>query len=92
MITWFTVVMLVVAIAAGLLRLVLGFAGRRPSDLSVGSIALIVVLLSVQVVIAIIAPFAGYPPQGDLLEYWVYLVSALILPALQRSWLQSLQT
>lgn len=80
MILWFTVVQIAVAIAAGLLCLVLGFAGRRPSDLSVGSLALVELLLIVQVVIAIIAPFAGNPPTGDLLEYWVYLVSAVILP------------
>ncbi|QTV79540.1 hypothetical protein [Microbacterium sp. NIBRBAC000506063] len=80
MILWFTVVQIAVAIAAGILCLVLGFAGRRPSDLSVGSLALVELLLIVQVVIAIIAPFAGNPPTGDLLEYWVYLVSAVILP------------
>ncbi|MDR6868619.1 hypothetical protein J2Y69_003243 [Microbacterium resistens] len=81
MILWFTVVQLAVAVAAGLLCLILGFAGRRPSDLSVGAIALVEVLLIVQVVAAIIAPFAGNPPLGDALEYWVYLVSAVLLPA-----------
>ena len=81
MILWFTVVQLAVAVVAGLLCLILGFAGRRPSDLSVGAIALVEVLLIVQVVAAIIAPFAGNPPLGDALEYWVYLVSAVLLPA-----------
>lgn len=80
MILWFTIAQLAVAIAAGLLCLGLGFAGRRPSDLSVGSLALVEVLLIVQVVVAFIAPFAGNPPTGDLLEYWVYLISAVILP------------
>ena len=80
MILWFTIAQLAVAIAAGLLCLGLGFAGRRPSDLSVGALALIEVLLIVQVVVAIIAPLAGNPPTGDLLEFWVYLISAVILP------------
>jgi len=80
MILWFTIAQLAVAIAAGLLCLGLGFAGRRPSDLTVGALALIEVLLIVQVVIAFIAPLAGNPPTGDLLEYWVYLISAVILP------------
>jgi hypothetical protein len=80
MILWFTIVQVTIAVAAGLLCLVAGLAGRRPSDLTVGSLALIEVLLLAQVVVAIIAPFAGNPPTGSALEYWVYLVSAVILP------------
>lgn len=86
MIAWFTVVQIVVACAAGLLCTVLGLAGRRPSDLSVGTQALILLLLIVQVVIAIIAPLAGNPPTGDLLEFWVYLVSAVLIPPAAVAW------
>jgi len=77
---WFTIVQVVVAVAAGVFCVVAGLIGRRPSDLSVGALALVEVLLVVQVVVAIIAPLAGNPPTGDLLEYWVYLVSAVLLP------------
>ncbi|ALX66774.1 hypothetical protein [Microbacterium sp. XT11] len=80
MILWFTVVQIAVAVAAGLLCLVLGLAGRRPSDLSVGALALVELLLIGQVIVAIVSPFAGNPPTGDLLEFWVYLVSAVLLP------------
>ncbi|MFP1601930.1 hypothetical protein PTQ19_05830 [Microbacterium esteraromaticum] len=80
MILWFTVVQIVVALAAGLFCLIAGFAGRRPSDYTVGSLLLVEVLLIAQVVIAIIAPFAGNPPTGDLLEFWVYLIAAVLLP------------
>lgn len=80
MILWFTIVQIIVAIAAGVFCLVAGFAGRRPSDFSVGALAIVEVLLIVQVVTAIVAPLAGNPPTGDLLEYWVYLVSAALLP------------
>lgn len=80
MILWLTVVQIVVALAAGAFCIVAGLAGRRPSDLSVGALAIVELLLVVQVVVAIIAPFAGNPPTGDLLEYWVYLVSAVLLP------------
>lgn len=79
MIFWFTITLLVISVLAGLLCLILGLAGRRPSDWSVGSLALIEVLLIAQVVIAIVAPLAGNPPSGSLLEYWVYLVSAVLL-------------
>ncbi len=80
MILWFSIAQIAIAVAAGLLCMVLGLAGRRPSDLSVGAVALVEVLLVVQVVVAIIAPWAGNPPTGDLLEFWTYLVSALLLP------------
>lgn len=86
MILWFTVVQLVVTVAAGMLCLVLGLTGRRPSDLSVGALALAELLLLAQAVIAIVSPFAGNPPTGDLLEYWMYLVSALLLPLAAVAW------
>lgn len=80
MIAWFTNLQIVVACAAGLFCLIAGFAGRRPSDYTVGSLAIVEVLLIVQVVVAIVAPLAGNPPTGDLLEFWVYLVAAVLLP------------
>lgn len=80
MIPWFTILTIVVSVAAAVFCLVAGFAGRRPSDYSVGALALVEALLVAQVVIAIIAPLAGNPPTGDLLEFWVYLVSAVLLP------------
>ncbi|APF35518.1 hypothetical protein [Microbacterium paludicola] len=86
MITVFTIVQVAVAVAAGLLCTVLGLANRRPSDLSVGSLALVEVLLIAQVVVAIIAPLAGNAPSGSLLEFWVYLVSAVLLPPAAVLW------
>lgn len=86
MITWFTITLIVVACAAGLLCLVLGFAGRRPSDLSVGALALVELLVIAQIVISIVAPFAGNPPVGDPLEFWMYLVSAALLPLAAVVW------
>lgn len=80
MILWLTIVQIAVAVAAGVFCVTLGLAGRRPSDYSVGALALVEALLVVQVVVAIVSPLAGNPPTGDLLEYWVYLVSAVLLP------------
>ena len=54
--------------------------------MTVGSLALIEVLLLAQIVTAIIAPFAGNPPSGSLLEFWVYLVSAALLPPAGAAW------
>ena len=80
MILWFTLAQIVVAVVAGAFCVVAGLAGRRPSDWSVGAVALVEALLVAQVVTAIIAPLVGNPPTGDLLEFWVYLVSAVLLP------------
>jgi len=80
MILWFTIVTLVVAIGAGVVGVVLGLSGRRPGDVTVGALALLELLLVAQIVMAIAAPLAGNPPTGSLLEFWVYLVSAALLP------------
>lgn len=80
MILWFTYVGVGIALAAGILCVVLGLVGRRPSDLSVGALAVLELLLIVQLVVSIVAPFAGNPPKGDLLEFWVYQVSILLVP------------
>ena len=86
MIFWFTIVQVVVASAAGVLCVVAGLAGRRPSDLTVGSLALVELLLIVQIVMAIVAPLAGNLPTGSGLEFWVYLVSAALLPVAGVGW------
>jgi len=86
MILWFTIVQVAVAVAAGLFCIVAGLAGRRPSDWTVGSLAVVELLLVVQVVIAIVSPFAGNGPTGSVLEYWVYLVSAVLLPLGAVAW------
>lgn len=86
MIAVFTTVQVAVAVVAGLLCTILGLANRRPSDVSVGSLALVEVLLIAQVVIAIIAPLVGNGPTGSLLEFWVYLVSAVLLPPAAVFW------
>ena len=86
MILWFTLAQVAVAVVAGLLCIVLGLAGRRPSDLTVGALALLELLLIAQVVVAIAAPFLGNPPTGSLLEFWVYLVSAVLLPPAAVAW------
>lgn len=80
MILWFTIVQVVVASAAGLLALIAGLAGRRPGDVTVGSLALIELLLLAQIVVATVAPLTGNPPSGSALEFWVYLVSAALIP------------
>ena len=86
MILWFTLAQVGVAVLAGLVAITAGLIGRRPGDVTVGSLALIELLLMAQIVVAIIAPFAGNPPTGSLLEFWTYLVSAALVPIAGAAW------
>jgi len=86
MIQWLEYVQIAVAVAAGLFCLIAGFAGRTPSDYTLGATVLVLVLLLAQVVIGIISPLAGNPPTGDLLEFWIYLVSAVLIPPAAVGW------
>lgn len=86
MILWFTIVQVAVAVLAGLFCVIAGLAGRRPSDFTVGALAIVEVLLIIQVVVAIVAPFVGNAPTGSALEFWVYLISAAILPVAGVGW------
>ena len=86
MILGFTIAQVIVACIAGLLCVVIGLAGRRPNDLTLGSLALVEVLLVAQLVIALIAPAVGNQPSGSVPEFYVYLISALLIPALAVFW------
>ena len=86
MIFGFTVVLVGVAVLAGLLCVILGFAGRKPADLTILSLVAVEVLLIAQIVIALLAPAFGNSPTGNPAEFWVYLVSAAIIPPLAVLW------
>ncbi len=86
MIEWFTWAQVAIAVMAGLLAVILGFAGRKPSDLTLGSLALVELLLIAQLVVAIVAPFTGNEPVGSVLEFYTYLISAIILPVAAGFW------
>lgn len=86
MILGFTVVLIAVAVVAGLLCVVLGLAGKRPADVSVLSIVAVEVLLLAQIVIAVLAPAFGNTPTGNPAEFWLYLIAAAIIPPLAVVW------
>lgn len=86
MIEWFAFVQIAIAALAGVLCLVIGFSGRVPNDITMGATALVEVLLIAQLIVALIAPAAGNAPRGSYLEFYVYMVSALLLPAAAVFW------
>ena len=86
MVLWFTAVQVIVSLLAGIICLIVGFAGRKPNDLTLGSVALMEVLLVAQLVVTIVAPFVGNKPTGSLGEFYIYIISALLLPAVGGFW------
>lgn len=80
MILWFAIAQIVIALLAAIVC-VTQFARRiGPNDYSLGATVLVGLLLLAQIVVAAIAPFAGNPPAGDPLEFWLYLIVAVALP------------
>ena len=86
MIEWFTTIAIIVSFVAGLAALVLGSIGRKPDDYSVLPTAAVALVLIVQIAIGLVAPFVGNEPTGDLVEWWIYLVVALVLPVTAIAW------
>lgn len=80
MIEWFTTIAIAISVIAGLVALVLGGIGRKPDDYSILTTALVALVLIVQIVMGIVAPFVGNQPTGDIVEWWFYIVTALVLP------------
>ncbi|TFC85639.1 hypothetical protein [Cryobacterium sp. TMT3-29-2] len=86
MIEWFMWLQLGVATLAGLLCIALGLAGRKPNDLTMGATALVELLLIMQLVVAIVAPLTGNNATGSLLEFYTYLISAILVPVAAAAW------
>ena len=80
MIDWFAWVQIVLALIVAVTCLVSFGRKLGPNDITLGGTLLLGLLLIAQVVISLIAPAAGNQPTGDLLEFWMYLIVALILP------------
>lgn len=80
MIEWFSTIAIAVSVIAGLVALVLGGIGRKPDDYSILTTAVVALVLLVQIVMGIVAPFVGNQPTGDIVEWWFYIVTALVLP------------
>lgn len=86
MIEWFTYAQVGIALVAGLLCVVLGLLGRQPEDLTMGAALLVELLLLVQLIVSLAAPAFGNNPTGSLLEFYLYLVCAILLLPLAGFW------
>ena len=86
MLEWFTLVQLAVAIVGGMLGVILGLLGRRPSDLTMAFAGVTALLLLVQLAVTIASPLMGNEPTGSLLEFYMYLITAVIIPIAAGFW------
>jgi hypothetical protein len=82
----FTIALVAVATAAGVLCVVLGLVGRKPADISILAVVVVEVLVIAQIVIALVAPVVGNLPTGSLGEFWVYLAAAALIPPAAILW------
>ena len=79
MIEWFAWVQGVVAALAALVAIGFAIRGKTPNDYTLGAALLVGALLIAQIIISIVAPSMGNEPTGSLLEYWMYLITAVIM-------------
>ncbi|RRJ88737.1 hypothetical protein EG850_00910 [Gulosibacter macacae] len=86
MIEWFTWIQFGVGLLAGIICLVAAFMKKLPNDLTAGSVAVVGVLTVIQVILAIVLPLFGNVCKGDGLEYWMYLITAAIIPPAAILW------
>ncbi len=79
MIEWFSWLQVAIASIASLVAFFFAIKKLGPNDYTLGLGLVVGVLLVVQIVISIVAPLVGNQPTGDLLEYWMYLITAVVM-------------
>ena len=86
MIDWLYSAQLVIATAAGILCGFLGLAKRKPSGFSIGALAVVQVSLVVQLIASIALLISGERAKLDTVEFFAYLIVALIIPVAAAFW------
>ena len=79
MIDWFYQLAEFIAVGGGVLALLLGLIGRLPSLVSLTPLALTVLGLIIQAFITIGVLVSGSTPKGDVVEFYGYLLTALLV-------------
>ncbi len=79
MIEWVTWVIVAVAIVQALLAVGFAIAGSPPNDYTLGLTLLLAFAMIAQVIITVSLQVSGVSPTGDIVEFWAYLGTALLL-------------
>jgi hypothetical protein len=74
------------ATLVGVFALTLGIFKRPPSWWSVGAVALVEALLLVQLVVSIVLVVQGKQAVGDTVEFFGYIITALVVPPAAIAW------
>lgn len=74
------------AAVVGIFAIFLGLIRRPPSWWSVGSVAVIEGLLLVQLAVSIALVATGNQAKGDTVEFFGYIITALIVPPAAIAW------
>ena len=75
-----------IAFAVGLILLGFGMAKRKPSLISLGALAFVEVGLLVQLISSIVMVIGGARAKTDTVEFFAYLLVALIVPVGAAFW------
>jgi hypothetical protein len=81
MIEWFFLAQSWFALGAGLLLVLMGLLGRIPSGFSISLVAISELALVIQLSLSIVLVFMGQQARVDTLEFFGYLLVALMIPA-----------
>lgn len=81
MLEWFFLAQSWFALAAGLVLVFMGLIGRIPSGFSISLVAISELALIVQLVMSIVMLIMGEQAKVDTLEFFGYLLVALMIPA-----------
>lgn len=86
MIEWFAWLTVAVSLGAAFLAVGYALAGSPPNDYTLGATLIVAVLLVVQIVITVWHQVSGAQPTGDIVEFWAYLITAVLLPPAAIVW------
>lgn len=86
MVEWFVWVTIAIAVIHTFVAVGYALAGSAPNDYTLGLTLLLGIALVVQVVISIVLQVSGPGPTGDVVEYWAYLITAVLLPPAAIVW------
>ncbi len=80
MIDWFYQVAVAASVGAGLVAVAMGLFRRQPSGFTVSLSAVVFLTLLVQLVISIVVVVGGAQAKTDTVEFFAYLIVALMVP------------
>lgn len=86
MIEWWTLVQGLLAAAAGVFCFVRAGMNAPIGDGTAAASALGWLALLIDAVLAVVAPMTGNPCRGDSVEFWAYLITALMIPPAALFW------